>query len=366
MKYLTLLIKPSSSHCNMKCKYCFYHSLASGRQTGSYGFMSCKTAESIIEKAFEAAENGVHFAFQGGEPSLIGLDFYKWFVKTANEKNPCLEVTYSLQTNGLDISEEFALFLKENGFLTGLSVDGTREIHDFLRIDKGGSGTYGKVIKTARLFDKTGVDYNILVVLSAKAARHIEKVYNSLKKEGFKYLQFIPCLDELDKPPFLSAHSLTAGLYAESMKKLFKLYYDDYSSNNFISIRYFDNLRSMAKGNRPEMCGMLGFCAGQIVIEGNGTVFPCDFYCTDGWALGNINELSVGQLYESESMKKFIGSSFINDESCKTCDVFALCRGGCRRYRDLKSDGVARDNKNIYCEANKDFLRYVYPYLIRM
>lgn len=363
MKHLSLLIKPSSSLCNMKCKYCFYHSLADEREVRSYGLMSEKTAESIIKEAFKAAARSVHFAFQGGEPTLIGLEFYKKFIQIVNELNPGLEISYSLQTNGLTVNDDFALFLKENSFLVGLSIDGTRDIHDFLRLDSAKKGTYGRVIKTARLFDKLHVQYNILVVMSSFIAKHIEKVYNSLKKEGFKYLQFIPCLDELDKPLFENSYSLTPELYAESLKQLFMLYYKDYFSGKYISIRYFDNLIFLTRGQNTEMCGMLGYCAGQFVIEGDGTVFPCDFYCVDNWVLGNINELSLEELYESENMNKFIKSSIINDEKCKICDVFALCRGGCRRHRDHYTNGKV--GENIYCDALKEFLTFASPYLKR-
>ena len=364
MKQLSVLIKPSSSLCNMRCKYCFYHDISDDRAVRSYGFMSEKTAKNLIDAAFDTPANSIHFAFQGGEPTLAGLDFYKNFVSLVKLKDPNRLVSFSIQTNGLMIDEPFAAFLAEHHFLAGLSIDGTKDIHDFLRPDAAGNGTYAKTVKTAKLFEKTGVEYNILVVLSATVARHIEKVYSALKREGFRYLQFIPCLDGLDNPPFENGYSLKPALYARCMRQLFQLYFEDYIKGQFVSIRYFDNLVSLAADHLPEMCGMLGYCTGQFVIEGDGTVFPCDFYCTDAWKMGNINTASFSALYEGETMRRFIESSKADDKKCVECPVFTLCRGGCRRNRDLSSNG--RAGENIYCGAIREFLEFAAPYLRKM
>lgn len=362
MEHLTLLIKPASSLCNMRCKYCFYHSLADKRENTSYGIMSEETAVNIIKKAFENANQSVSFAFQGGEPTLAGLDFFAFFVEKVKELNSKkVKVFFSVQTNGLNVSEEFAKLFSEHHFLVGLSLDGNKEIHDFLRIDAAKNGTHSKIMKTARLFEQYNVEYNILTVVSAYTAKHIEKIYRFFKANGFRYLQFIPCLDPLDSEPFSSPHSLTPKLYEDFLKKLFKLYYEDFLSGNYVSIRFFDNVVRMAAGQNSEQCGMLGFCSGQFVIEADGTVFPCDFYCVDNWRLGSINEMSLEELYQSNSMQEFIKTSFYDNEKCKACSVYPLCKGGCRRDRDLSTNGTAKEN--IYCEAFFRFYTYAKPYL---
>ncbi len=362
MEHLTLLIKPASSLCNMRCKYCFYFSLAENRKNKSYGIMQNETAINIIKKAFSCATSSVNFAFQGGEPTLAGLDFFKFFVYKANELNlNKIKIFFSIQTNGLNISEEFAEFFYKNNFLVGLSLDGNKEIHDFLRLDANNKATHNKIIKTAKLFDKYKVEYNILTVVTSYTAKHIEKIYNFFKNNGFKYLQFIPCLDPLDSKPFSFPHSLTPKLYEEFLIKLFKLYYKDYMCGNYVSIRFFDNLVRVFAGQTSEQCGMLGYCNGQFVIEGDGTVFPCDFYCVDNWKTGNINEMNLEEIYKSNKMQEFIKTSIYNNKKCKSCSVYNLCRGGCRRDRDLNSNGIAKEN--IYCEALYNFFTFAVPYL---
>ena len=366
MEHLSLLIKPASSLCNLRCKYCFYHSIADARDVSSYGLMSEQTARSIIQKALMIAKGSVSFAFQGGEPAIAGLEFYKVFVnevKRANTKN--LNIHFSLQTNGTLINEEFALFFKENNFLIGLSIDGTKNINDYFRIDNKGNGSYSKIQKSINLFNKNNVKYNILTVVNAITAKHIQKIYNDFKKNGFHFLQFIPMLSPLDATE-KSANELTAPIYEKFLKELFLLWYNDFIKGTYISIRFFDNLVNFHLGKDAEQCGMNGLCNGQFVIEGDGTVFPCDFYCVDNWKIGNINEMSFEELFKSENMQNFIKTSFHNSEKCKSCEVYYLCRGGCRRDRDLSANGSAQGKENIYCSSLYSFYTFAQTYLMEI
>ncbi len=365
MEHLTLLIKPASSLCNMRCKYCFYNSLAQSRDNESYGIMNYETAENIIKQALKYATKSIGFAFQGGEPALAKLEFYELFidkVKFHNSKG--IKISYSIQTNGLDISDDFIKFFKVNNFLVGLSIDGYKEVHDYLRVDSIHNPTHSKIIKTARRFEKAEIEFNILTVVTSFTAKHIKKSYNFYKSNGFRYLQFIPCLDPLDSEPLNSVHSLTPVLYEEFLKTLFVLYYEDFMNDNYVSIRFFDNLIRVACGQMSEQCGMLGFCSGQFVIEADGSVFPCDFYCVDNWKTGNINENTFNEIYNSEKMKQFIATSNYDKTKCNACQNYDLCKGGCRRDRDLSSNGTAMEN--IYCEALFSFYTFARPYISKM
>ncbi|MCL2813257.1 MAG: SPASM domain-containing protein [Oscillospiraceae bacterium] len=369
--HLTLLIKPASSLCNLKCRYCFYHSLAENRNLGSYGIMKPETAKTLIEKAADAATKSISFAFQGGEPSLAGAEYFEYFVNCANEtiskSQKKLRVSYSIQTNGINITEHFARFLKANNFLVGLSLDGPKEINDFLRVDPGGRGTYAKITKTAELFDRLKVDYNILTVVTAQVAKHIEKIYNHFKSRGYFYLQFIPCLEPLGVSFFDEVYSLTPELYEKFLITSFGLWYGDFIKGSYTSIRFFDNLVRIAAGEEAEQCGTQGFCAGQFVIEADGSVFPCDFYCVDNWKTGNISDMSFEELYNSPTARKFSETSLYKKhsdaerEKCESCEVYYLCRGGCRRDRDNQTDGAAKNN--VYCGALFNFYRFAEPYL---
>lgn len=362
MEHLSLLIKPASSLCNMRCKYCFYHDIAENRENRSFGIMNSVTAENLIKKAIDFAEKSVSFIFQGGEPTLAGLDFFEIFTQTVKRLNTKgLKVNYAIQTNGINIDEYFAELFSKNNFLVGLSLDGIRDINDFLRIDSNENGTHKKIISTARLFDKYKIEYNILTVISAYTAKHIQKIYNYYKKCGFRYLQFIPCLDSLESEPFPSNFSLTPQLYEAFLKNLFRLWYNDLLSDNYISIRYFENLVGLARGERPEQCGLVGHCSGQFVIEGDGTTFPCDFYCLDWWKTGNINDLTFEEISKSDNMIRFIQTSLSKHDNCNTCKVYYLCRGGCRRERFINPDETL--GENIYCDALYNFLIQAEPYL---
>ena len=378
-EHLSLLIKPASSLCNLRCRYCFYHDLADNRNIESYGIMKHDVADVLIENAVNAADKSISFAFQGGEPSLAGLDYFCYFIDCVNKKisesNKKLQINYSIQTNGINIDEEFAKFLKDNNFLVGLSLDGIKEINDFLRVDSKNDGTFNRIIKTAELFDKFKVDYNILTVITAQIAKHIEKIYNFYKNRGFLYLQFIPCLEPLEGHNIINQrrvkdaapYRLTPELYEKFLINLFRLWHNDFVNIKYISIRFFDNLVRIAAGYPSEQCGTFGFCIGQFVIEADGTVFPCDFYCVDNWKIGNIIDMPFEELYNSPNMQRFRETSIYANyseserEKCESCKVFYLCRGGCRRDRGNKKDGFA--GSNIYCEALYNFYIYAEPYL---
>lgn len=306
--------------------------------------MEHSTAFRIIDRAFEHINYSGHliFAFQGGEPTLAGLDFFKMFIQYANsKKTKNVRINYSIQTNGLLINRDWCKFFKGHNFLVGLSFDGTPDIHNFLR-----QNSSKRVLEAARLLRQHNVDFNILTVVSKQVARHPKKVFEFLKQ--FDYLQFIPCLE-----PFNAAeknvYSLTPQLYAHFLKVLFRLWCDELKGGRYISIRLFDNIVQSITGQLPEQCGMLGVCQMQYVIEADGSVFPCDFYCVDEYNSGNINDMSFEQLYNPECVKHFLQDTGKLNPVCTNCNFRAICNGGCKRYRSFY---FAVEN---YCPF-KDFL----------
>lgn len=357
MPPVSLLIKPASSSCNLRCKYCFYHSMAKKRMIESYGMMSLDTLEILVKKALDYAEYSCTFAFQGGEPSLAGLEYYRslvGFVKKYNHKK--LEVHYAIQTNGLAINEEWARFIKENKFLAGISLDGPKDIHDLMRVDAQGKGSFTKVMKTIALFNRINVEYNVLCVVNNDVARHIRQIYAFFKKNGFRFLQFIPCLDPLGEKQGGYEHSLTTERYTAFLKSLFDFWHEDIINSRKISIRYFDNLVGMAMGYPPESCGMDGVCKVQYVVEAHGGVYPCDFYAVDQWYMGNIIDQDFESLRNSDAAKSFEEVSRHVDPKCTSCRWYGLCRGGCRRYREPFA--ASKPDLNIYCEAYNEFFVY--------
>lgn len=355
MPPLSLLIKPVSSLCNLRCKYCFYHSLAENRKVGYYGTMSADTLETIVKKAFLYADKICIFAFQGGEPTLAGLDFYKNFigyVKKYNTKN--INVSCAIQTNGTLIDDEWAKFFFENKFLVGISLDGPKDIHNYFRYDANGSSLFIKVMEAIKLLNKYKVEYNILSVVTSYSARHVQKIYNFFKKNNFKFLQFIPCLDPLDEKNEQD-YSLTNEKYTLFLKLLFDLWYEDIKIKNMISIRLFDSFLGTILRYPPDTCGTNGICSANLVIEADGSVFPCDFYVLDKWLLGNINENNFGDILNSKIIKEFINESYNINPECEMCRFNKLCKGGCKRYKEPLN---GKNDKNNYCLAYKNFFEY--------
>ena len=365
MPPISLLIKPASSNCNLRCKYCFYHSLAENRRVKPYGIMNTDTLEVIVKKALEYADYECTFAFQGGEPTLAGLNFFEKLIELEKKYN-CkkAKINNTIQTNGIAIDESFAKFLSDNNFLVGLSLDGPKDIHDANRTDLSQKGSFSRVMNTIALFNKYKVEYNILSVVNAYTVKHAGAVYNFFKKQGFRYLQFIQCLDPLEEMPGRHEYSLEPSGYAHFLKSLFDLWYEDFMRGKGVSIRYFDNLAGILMGYPAEACGMNGRCQCQFVIEADGSVYPCDFYVMDDWLLGNIKESGFDSLQNCDAARKFIEESKYIDSRCGMCKYFNLCRGGCRRLREPFSDG--KPALNYYCAAYMEFFDYAVPRLYQM
>lgn len=363
MPALSLLIKPASGNCNMRCRYCFYADELDNREIRSYGKMSVDTMHTIVDKAMEYGDYECTIAFQGGEPTLAGLDFYRDLVAyvTAHENPKKLKIHYALQTNGYLINEEWAAFLGENHFLVGVSLDGLKEIHDRYRLDTAGKGTYQRVISAIRLLEKHQVEYNILTVVTAATARNGQKIYNYFKKNHFGYQQYIECLDPIGEEPGQHEYSLTPEKYGEFLKSMFDAWYLDMRSGTYVYNRYFENLMMIMAGQQPESCNMRGVCGKQWVFEADGSVYPCDFYALDQWCLGNINKNSFEEMDQKRDELGFIQWSMRQQEDCQKCRWFGLCRNGCRRNREPVT--AENTNRNYFCKSYQMFFEYAYPRL---
>lgn len=362
MLYQSILMKPASGNCNMKCQYCFYHDVAENRKVSNYGLMSTDTLEQIVKKAFANTEKQVTFAFQGGEPTLIGLPFYETFIEYVNKYNTNhISTSFALQTNGISIDETWAKFLKANNFLVGISMDGPKEIHNVNRIDGAKRDTFNRVVKATRILDKYEVDYNILCVVTKYIARRPAKVYEFYRDNNYKFLQFIPCLDKFDEIG-KAKYSLLPEDYGNFLCELFDLWFRDLVKGEYVSIRMFDNIVHMLKGKPPESCDMNGICSVNSVIEADGSVYPCDFYVLDEWRLGNINEKSFEELLSHELGKRFVTESVDKPKECLNCEFVNLCRTGCRRHNINSTvennKGKLDDSKNYFCSSYKKFYAY--------
>ena len=351
MPPLSLMIKPVSGACNLRCAYCFYCDEMENRQTASYGFLSRETMEELVERALAWAEGSCTFGFQGGEPTLWGLENFRAFTECVRRHNKGnLQVNYFLQTNGYTLNREWASFFREQGFLVGVSLDGTIHTHDRYRKDASGKGSFSRVMEGIGFLTEQQVPYNILTVVTRDVALAVDRVYRFLRRQGFAHLQFIPCLDPLEGGKDRS-YSLTPEDYGSFLCRLFDLWYADLQRGIPVWIRQFDNYVDMLCGYEPEACDMRGQCGVNYVVEADGGVYPCDFYVLDQWRLGSFREQSVGEIDRSREKSGFLKGVPL-PEKCLSCPYRPQCRGGCRRHR------TGEGGLNCFCAAYEKFFAY--------
>lgn len=359
MPAASILIKPASANCNMDCKYCFYKCLSSHREEYSKGFMKEETLETLVREAIAYADGSLTFAFQGGEPTLAGLDFFQKAVEMQQKyNNKKLQIENTIQTNGLLIDEKWARFLGEHRFLVGLSLDGPKKMHDRYRKDAAGQDTFARIMHSVQLLEQYHVDYNVVTVVTNDTAKQASFLYKFWKRNHYPFVQFIPCMDEIKRQDGTQERSIYAvepEQYGKFLCELFDLWYADFVAGEAMDIRMFSNLAQMAAGYPAEECGMNGCCNCYFVVEGDGSVYPCDFYCMDEWKLGTVNDGFV-QMKTSEKAKAFVEASRPVCAACQECPYFSLCRGGCRRWREPFVDG--KPGLNQLCSAYRMFFAH--------
>ncbi|QAT50957.1 anaerobic sulfatase maturase [Caproiciproducens sp. NJN-50] len=362
MKNVSLLIKPASSLCNLCCRYCFYDDVSGNRSVKSMGLMTSETAEKLIRSACEAVEPGgtISFAFQGGEPTLAGLDFYRNFLEIESRyERPGIRVSRAIQTNGVVLDEEWASFLREHQFLVGLSADGTKDLNDLYRKDREGKGTWNRITSVLHLLQKNRVEVNLLCVVTGQCARSPQKVYHTLKKLGVQYLQFIPCLDPLKGQRGEAPYSLSPDAYGKFLCGLFDAWYLDWKSGEYVSIRLFDDYVHLMMGLPSGSCATSGSCGSYFVVESDGSLYPCDFYVLDEWRLGTLENASLPGAGACALARKFQEEGLKKPDACAGCKWFPICLGGCKR--DWQP--VGGKLQNYYCPSFQRFFEYTAPRL---
>lgn len=353
MKHISFLIKPASSLCNMRCRYCFYADVSAHREVKSHGVMQPQTMRALIDRALGLGEDAeVTFAFQGGEPTLAGLEFFRDFTRYVSDHRIKQTIHYALQTNGYLVDKEWAEFFHENNFLVGVSLDGYRDLHNWLRLDAAQEGTYDRVMHAIELLRAAQVDFNVLTVLTAQLAKHPQKVYKFYRQHKLDYVQLIPCLPGFDDEEG-DEFSLTPEAFASFYKAFFRLWTEDFRRGHYMSVTLFDNVIPLFRGYPPQQCGMLGRCAPQFVVESNGDVYPCDFYVLDQYRCGNVQTDSLEDMATCDAVKTFLAEPRRDCSQCATCPFERICHKNCKRLN------VAYYRQD-YC-GYRDFLEYAAP-----
>lgn len=358
MKYFSTLIKPASSLCNLKCKYCFYTDVGEHRKKFSYGIMSDEVAHSIIDCIFDyfKEETTITFSFQGGEPTLAKIDFFKKFIDYVNKKKQSYHIIqYAIQTNGTLLNEEWYKLFLDNHFLVGISLDGFKENHDDLRKNIDQSDTFTIISKNIQEMKKRKIEFNILTVLTSQLSTQAKRLFEFYKENDLRYIQLIPCLPDFDCKQM--NYGLSPKEFYHFYDEFFECWFSELKKGNYISVNYFDNLILLLKGIPPIQCGMLGFCNMQFVIESDGSVYPCDFYCLDQYKVGNVLNDGIKELIRSPNLFQFLHEKKRMSDLCEVCRFKKICNGNCKRMNLCYFDEHYCALQEFMTKHEKDLIR---------
>ena len=353
----SVLVKPAGPDCNLRCGYCFYTKKAQLFPKSKTHRMSRETLEELIRQVMQQGPEQLSFGWQGGEPTLMGLDFFQRAVEFQQKYGRDQSVGNGLQTNGLLIDRHWAGFLKNYNFLVGLSIDGPQRIHDYYRINNNQQGSWQRVADTAHLLLDAGVNVNALTVLTDFSARFPEEIYQFHKDLGLAYMQFIPCLEtDPEDPAKVAPFSVAPEQYGRFLCTLFDLWCSDFRNGRpTTSVRYFDSLFHGYVGMPAPECTLQPECGDYVVIEHNGNVYSCDFFVDPDWRLGSIHAGRLVDMLNTGRQKKFGQRKAILSHQCQQCPWRTLCHGGCPKDRKFNSQNP-RDN--YYCQSYQQFFRY--------
>jgi uncharacterized protein len=320
--------------------------------------------EKLVKDYMELRFGLAGFAWQGGEPTLMGLDFYKKAVELQKKYGVTgQEVGNSIQTNAILLNEQWCRFLNESKFLVGISIDGPKKFHDFYRPDHSGGGTWDRVMRAIENCKKYNVEFNTLTLLNARNAEHPDEVFDFLTGLGVNFLQFIPCVEVDPVTGKIADFSVTPQQYGEFLCRLFDRWWE-YGPLK-LSIRDFDSLLSYYVMGRHTICTFDQQCSQYIVIEHTGDVFPCDFFVEPKWRLGNIIETPIEKLAASKKKRTFARAKRNLCNKCLVCRHLAICRGGCMKDRaPFDKDNFGKES--YYCEAYKPFLDHAGPRFMQL
>ena len=354
MPVYNFLIKPTSHLCNLACEYCFYRRVA-GVYSQPSTRMTAQTAELLIRQALGQGPGRFSFCWQGGEPTLMGLDFFRNVIKIqADLIGPGQSIENSLQTNGLLIDNDWAEFLHDSQFLVGLSLDGPAKIHDRYRVHANGKGSFDQVMQTVDRLARNKVDFNILTLLTNANVNRAEELYRFLRTRGFSHLQFIPCL-ERDDSGQLRPYSVTGQQVGRFYTELFDIWLADGFPR--VSVRLFEDLLIFLLDGVHVSCGWGRACDTYLLVEHNGDMYPCDFYVYPEWRLGNLQQEGLTGVIESPKRKEFAVMKSELPGPCRSCKWLNVCQGDCSRHRILDADGKSKISE--YCTAWKMLFEHV-------
>ncbi len=352
MKPFSLLIKPASADCNLNCSYCFYLEKKSLYPEQKIHRMPDEVLEKMISSYMLTEQPQYSFGWQGGEPTLMGLDFFRKVTDLQQKYGrKGAIVANGLQTNATIIDDEMAAHFAKYNFLLGVSLDGPPEIHDFYRKNIAGSGSHADVMKAIETLKKHKVEFNILTLVSQSNVAKAEEVYNYLADNGFLFHQYIPCVEfDADGKPL--PWTITGEEWGDFLCSIFDRWFA--GDTRRISVRLFDSILMYLVEGQRNVCVMSKNCCQYLVVEHNGDVYPCDFFVRPELKLGNINDSAWEQFQCSETYKNFGALKSKWAGACDNCEFLEICSADCLKNRLPQSQNNPR-TLSWHCKGWKIF-----------
>lgn len=378
MKPFHIMAKPHGPICNLDCTYCYYlekENLYAGN--GRDFRMRDNVLENYIRQYIQTHPlSTVQFAWQGGEPTLLGVPFFERVIELEKKHSGGKKIENAFQTNGTLLDDKWGEFLARNGFLVGLSIDGPEELHDAYRVDKGGEPTFARVMRGLGILRKHGVQFNTLTVINRKNSYRAHEVYRFLKQIGSSFLQFIPIVEQVATEPdanglvllkpfsrqqtSVSEWSVEPLQFGRFLQQVFDAWVIHDVGRIFVQI--FDVALESWYGLPQSLCVFAPECGRALAIEHNGDLFSCDHFVYPENRLGNIMERAMGPLLSSSQQARFGAAKAALPSDCQRCDVRFACNGECPKHRFTQT-ASGEYGLNYLCAGYKHFFRHIDPYM---
>ena len=379
-----IIAKPIGPICNLDCKYCFYlekEKLYPERTRVADWAINDAILDSYIRQYIESQPiPAVNFTWQGGEPTLLGVEFFENVLQLQRKYAAGKQIRNTFQTNGVLLDDRWGEFLAANRFLVGLSIDGPRELHDKYRVDRGGAPSFDKVVRGIEFLKKHGVEFNTLTVVQRDNSQHPSEVYRFLKEIGSGFLQFIPVVERvatagsedglvLISPDSTATAKVTEwSVDARQYGKFLCAIFDEWVRHDVgrIFVQLFDVALEAWVGVPSSLCVFSPTCGDALAMEHNGDVYSCDHYVYPRNRLGNVLESSLSAMVQSPQQRAFGDAKYDTLPAyCRSCDYLRACYGECPKHRFIKTpDG--EPGLNYLCAAYKKFYSHVDPYMAFM
>ena len=353
----SLLIKPAGPDCNLRCSYCFYTPKAALYPQARRHRLSAEVLREMVRQ-YMALDETPTFCWQGGEPTLMGVDFFRQVIALQKKHGADGQVVAnSLQTNGTLLDDEWTRLLARYSFLVGISLDGPAEIHDSHRHQRSGGGTHAQVVGAINLLRRHRVEHNVLCMVTPRSIGRAREIVEFFTGLGLEFMQFIPCIERLPNGD-LAPWTITPQAYGEFMCEVFDQWLP---RREGLHVRLFEDIMSSLANSSLVSCLFRPECGEYVVVEHNGDVYACDFLVEPGYLLGNLTAQTLEDIIASAAFEHFATDKGSLSSTCRECRWLKLCHGGCQRHRLFAGGKV--DVPSYLCAGYRMIFDHAVPQL---